>query len=69
MVIGSSRGVDRIKAVGFSRRCPCLYDSEYGFQGYESHSFSNGADDVDDYDERNSVTGCELCGASGSYDP
>jgi hypothetical protein len=52
--------LDRIKAVGFSRRCPCLYDSEYGFQGYESHSFSNGDDDVDDYDERNSVTGCGL---------
>ena len=59
----------RIKSSGFSRRCPCLYDPEYGFQGYGSHSYSNGEDDVDDYDERNSVNNCELCGGSGSYDP
>jgi hypothetical protein len=61
--------LDRIKSSGFSRRCPCLYDAEHGFQGYESHSYSNGDDDVDDYDERNSVNGCELCGGSGNYDP
>jgi hypothetical protein len=61
--------LDRIKSLGFSRRCPCLYDSDYGFQGYASHSYSNGDDDVDDYDERNSVTDCKLCGGSGSYDP
>jgi hypothetical protein len=61
--------LDRIKSSGFSRRCPCLYDSDYGFQGYESHSYSNGADEVDDYDERNSVNDCELCGGSGNYDP
>jgi len=59
----------RIKTSGFSRRCPCLYDAEYGFQGYETHSFSNGDDDVDDYDTRNSVNECELCGGSGNYDP
>jgi len=59
---------DRIKAAGFSRRCPCLYDTEYGFQGYESHSL--GADeDIDDYDARTSVAGCELCGGSGNHDP
>ncbi len=62
-------GLNRIKSSGFSRRCPCVYDAKHGFQGYESHSYSNGDDDVDDYDERNSVTGCELCGGSGSYDP
>lgn len=61
--------LDRIKTSGFSRRCPCLYDSEYGFQGYESHSYSTGNDEVDDYDGRNSVKGCELCGGSGNYDP
>ncbi|MGI8775661.1 MAG: hypothetical protein ACR2KQ_11775 [Actinomycetota bacterium] len=62
--------LDRIKGVGFSRRCPCLYDSEHGFEGYESHSYaSDEGDDVDDYDVRNSVDGCELCGGSGSYDP
>jgi hypothetical protein len=61
--------LDRIKSSGFSRRCPCLYDTDYGFQGYESHSYSNGADEVDDYDERNSVNDCELCSGSGSYDP
>jgi hypothetical protein len=61
--------LDRIKASGFSRRCPCLYDTERGFRGYESHSYANGADYVDDYDERNGVTGCELCGGSGSHDP
>jgi len=61
--------LDHIQASGFSRRCPCLYDSDYGFQGYESHSYSNGDDDVDDYDERNSVNDCELCDGSGNYDP
>jgi hypothetical protein len=61
--------LDRLKSSGFARRCPCFYDSEYGCQGYQSHSFSNGDDEVDDYDERNSVTGCELCGGSGSYNP
>lgn len=61
--------LDRIKASGFSRRCPCLYDPEFGFQGYESHSYSNGNDEVDDYDERNSVKDCRLCGGSGAYDP
>ncbi len=58
--------LDHIKTSGFSRRCPCLYDPEYGFQGYESHSFSNGEAEVDDYDERNSVKGCELCNGSGA---
>ena len=61
--------LDRIQTSGFSRRCPCLYDPEYGFQGYESHSFSNGQAEVDDYDERNSMKSCELCGGSGSYYP
>lgn len=60
--------LQRIKNSGFSRR-PCLYDPEYGFQGYQSHSFSNADDDIDDYDERNCVKNCELCGGSGSYDP
>jgi hypothetical protein len=61
--------LDHIKELGFSRRCPCLYDSEHGFLGYETHAYSNGDDEVDDYDERNSVKNCELCGGSGSYDP
>lgn len=60
--------LDRIKDLGFSRRCPCLYDAEHGFLGYESHSYAS-ADDVDDYDVRNSVDGCELCSGSGSCDP
>ena len=60
--------LDRIKTLGFERRCPCLYDSEYGFQGYESHSYSDAAE-VDDYDERNSLKNCELCDGSGTYDP
>ena len=60
--------LDRIKTSGFSRRCPCLYDSDYGFRGYESHSYSS-SDDVDDYDSRNSVKDCELCAGSGSYNP
>lgn len=60
--------LDRIKDSGFSRRCPCLYDVEHGFQGYESHSYSNNDAEVD-YDARNSVNGCELCGGSGTYDP
>jgi hypothetical protein len=62
-------GLDRIKSSGFSRRCPCLYDAEHGFLGYETHAYSNGDDEVDDYDERNSVKNCELCGGSGTYDP
>ncbi|MBA3423632.1 MAG: hypothetical protein H0U04_03630 [Rubrobacter sp.] len=61
--------LDRIRDLGFSRRCPCLYDAEHGFQGYESHSYAGAEDDVDDYDARNSVDGCELCGGSGSYGP
>ncbi len=60
--------LDRIRASGFARRCPCLYDAEYGFQGHESQSFSN-YDEVADFDERNSVKSCELCGGSGNYDP
>jgi hypothetical protein len=28
-----------------------------------------GSDEVDDYDERNSVKSCGLCGGSGDYDP
>lgn len=61
--------LDRIKTLGFQRRCPCLYDSEHGFRGYESHSYSNGNVEIDDYDERNSVKDCELCNGSGNYDP
>jgi len=60
--------LDRIKAAGFSRRCPCLYDSDYGFQGYETHSFGSD-EDIDDYDARNSVDSCALCGGSGDHDP
>ena len=54
--------LDRIQRVGFSRRCPCLYDEAYGFGGYDRHDF--GADDSD-----NAVGACELCGGSGNYDP
>lgn len=60
--------LDRIKTSGFSRRCPCLYDPAYGFHGDGTHSFE-GDDGVDDYDERNSVKDCELCGGSGNFDP
>lgn len=60
--------LERMKSQGFSRRCPCLYDVRYGFQGYETHSFGCDDDDVD-YDVRNSVDGCELCGGSGNFDP
>jgi len=60
--------LDRIQRSGFSRRCPCLYDPEHGFRGYESHSYASDEDD-DDYDVRNSVDDCELCDGSGSYDP
>lgn len=59
--------LERIKSHGFTRRCPCLYDEAYGFQGYNTHSF--GSDDDVDYDVRNSIDGCELCGGSGNYDP
>lgn len=48
---------------------PCLYDPEHGFQGYESDSYSKGEAEVDDYDVRNGVNGCKLCGGSGTYDP
>ncbi len=45
-------------------------DSDHGTQGYESHSYAGDEDEnVDDYDERNSAEGCNLCGGSGSYDP
>lgn len=58
----------RMKSQGFSRRCPCLYDSECGFQGYDTHTFGGENDEVD-YDVRNSADGCELCGGSGNHDP
>ena len=61
--------LDRIETSGFSRRCRCLYDPEYGFQGYRSHSYSSDEAEVDDYDERNNVKSCELCNGSGNYDP
>ena len=54
--------LDRIRRLGFSRRCPCLYDEAYGFGGYESHRF-------DEDDSSNAVSECELCGGSGNYDP
>ena len=60
--------LDRIESQGFSRRCPCLYDSEHGFQGYETRQFGPEDDDVD-YDVRKSVDGCQLCGGSGNHDP
>ena len=60
--------LDRIKTSAFSRRCSCLYDPEYGFQGYQLHSYNSDVE-VDDYDDRNSVKGCELCNGSGHYDP
>ena len=59
--------LDRMRRLGFARRCPCLYDETYGFRGYDSHSFD--ADDDADYDARNSVAGCQLCRGSGDYDP
>lgn len=58
--------LDRVKRLGFSHRCPCLYDPEHGFQGYGTHSVG---DDEDDYDVRNSLDGCDLCDGSGTYDP
>lgn len=61
--------LDRIQDLGFSRRCPCLYDAAYGFKGYDNHSLGSVDDDEEDYDSRNSVDGCELCAGSGSYDP
>jgi hypothetical protein len=51
--------LDRIKDLGFSRRCPCLYDTEHGFRGYGSHSWGS---DEESCDARNSIDGCELCG-------
>jgi hypothetical protein len=60
--------LDRMESQGFSRRCPCLYDPDHGFEGYETHSFGRD-DEAYDYDVRNSVEGCELCGGSGSHDP
>ena len=54
--------LDRIRRLGFSRRCPCLYDEAHGFPGYDGHDF--GADD-----SSNALGACELCGGSGNYDP
>ena len=53
---------DRIRRLGFSHRCPCLYDEVHGFDGYDSHEV--GADD-----STNAVDACALCGGSGTYDP
>jgi hypothetical protein len=60
--------LERIKTTGFSGRCPCLYDPDHGFEGYQTHSYGSD-EEGDDYDVRNSVDGCELCGGSGNYDP
>ena len=54
--------LDRIKRLGFSRRCPCLYDEAHGFRGYDSHDF--GSDDSE-----NAIVACTLCGGSGTFDP
>ena len=54
--------LDRIRRLGFSGRCPCLYDEAYGFRGYDTHDL--GADDSD-----NAVGACELCSGSGTHDP
>lgn len=54
--------LERIKRLGFARRCPCLYDDAYGFRGYAA--LDVGADDAD-----NAIALCELCRGSGTYDP
>lgn len=32
--------LERMRSTGFSRRCPCLYDAAFGFQGYEANSYA-----------------------------
>jgi hypothetical protein len=51
---------------GLVRRCPCLYDPDHGFRGYDSHSWDRA--DGRDYDERNAIPGCPLCACTGRYD-
>lgn len=51
---------------GLVRRCPCLYDPDYGFQGYDSHSWDR--TDGRDYDEHNAIPGCPLCAGTGRHD-
>ena len=55
-----------LRDAGLVRRCPCLYDPDHGFRGYDSHGWdrANGRD----YDECNAVTGCSLCGGTGRHD-
>ena len=56
--------LDRIKMLGFERRCPCLYDPDFGFKGYDLRL----DDEECDLDEQNSVAGCALCGGTGKHD-
>ena len=55
-----------LRSEGLVRRCPCLYDPDHGFRGYDSHSWDR--DDGRDYDERNAISGCPLCGGTGRHD-
>ena len=56
--------LERIKRLGFARRCPCLYDPAYGFEGYDAPSSGE-----EDPDVANSIDGCDLCRGTGTYDP
>lgn len=60
--------LDLLAARGFEQRCPCLYDPEHGFRGYGTHRHDC-EDETEDYDEVNAVSGCPLCGGTGTHDP
>lgn len=55
-----------VRDAGLVHRCPCLYDPDRGFQGYDSHSWDRAHGR--DYDERNAVLGCPLCAGTGRHD-
>ena len=56
--------LQRIESLGFSERCKCLYDPDFGFKGYDLLL----DDEERDLDEQNSVTDCALCGGTGTHD-
>ena len=55
-----------VRDAGLVRRCPCLYDFDHGFRGYDSRSWDRS--DGRDYDARNAIPGCALCAGTGQHD-
>ena len=58
--------LEGVRDAGLVRRCPCLWDPEHGFRGYDDTSWERG--DGCDYDEHHALAGCPLCTGTGRHD-